>query len=299
MNKEIKLGIIGSSDGNGHPYSWSAIFNGYNQKIMKNSGYPTISNYLKKQKFPDIQIKEGKVTHVWTQDKNLSNHIASSTFIDNVVDDYHELIDKVDAILLARDDAENHFKIAKPFLEAGMPIYIDKPFALTVFDAKELIKLQRYKGQIFSCSAMRYSAELKLSDEQKNIVGEICSIHGFVPKSWDKYAVHIIEPILQLIPGRGEILENKIWRHDDKVLLLVNFKTGEEIHIQTCGNSISPISLRIIGTKGWVDLIFTDTFNTFRCALLDFIKGIINKDERIPSNEIIEVVKFIELGRSK
>ena len=34
---------------------------------------------------------------------------------------------------------KNHFKIANPFLEAGMPIYIDKPFALTVFDAKELI----------------------------------------------------------------------------------------------------------------------------------------------------------------
>ena len=297
MNKEIRLGIIGSSDGNGHPYSWSAIFNGYNQKIMKNSGYPTISNYLKKQKFPEIQIKEGKVTHVWTQDKNLSNHIASSTFIDNVVDDYHELIDKVDAILLARDDAENHFKIAKPFLEAGMPIYIDKPFALTVFDAKELIKLQRYKGQIFSCSAMRYSAELKLSDEQKNIIGEIRSIHGYVPKSWDKYAVHIIEPILQLIPDRGKILNSKVWKPDDQVLLLVSFKSGVEIHVQTCGKSVFPISLRVIGTKGWVDLIFKDSFSSFRSTLIDFIKGILNKDVRTPVDDIIDVVKLIELGR--
>ena len=24
----LKLGIIGLSEGNGHPYSWSAIFNG-------------------------------------------------------------------------------------------------------------------------------------------------------------------------------------------------------------------------------------------------------------------------------
>jgi hypothetical protein len=29
MSKKIKLGIIGASKGNGHPYSWSAIFNGY------------------------------------------------------------------------------------------------------------------------------------------------------------------------------------------------------------------------------------------------------------------------------
>ena len=26
----IRLGIIGMTEGNGHPYSWSAIFNGYN-----------------------------------------------------------------------------------------------------------------------------------------------------------------------------------------------------------------------------------------------------------------------------
>ena len=35
MIKELKIGIIGSSDGNGHPYSWSAIFNGYNKKLWK------------------------------------------------------------------------------------------------------------------------------------------------------------------------------------------------------------------------------------------------------------------------
>ena len=51
MIKQLKIGIIGSSDGNGHPYSWSAIFNGYNKKIMEDCEFPAISNYLNKQKF--------------------------------------------------------------------------------------------------------------------------------------------------------------------------------------------------------------------------------------------------------
>ena len=45
--------------------------------------------------------------------------------------------------------------------------------------------------------------ELKLNNEQK-IVGKIRSIHGFAPKSWDKYAIHALEPIIQLIPNRGK-----------------------------------------------------------------------------------------------
>lgn len=298
MNKELKIGMIGVSDGNGHPYSWSAIFNGYDKKIMENCKYPVIVNYLKKQKFPEIQIKKAKVTHIWTQDKNLSNHISSASLIENIEDDYLDLIGKVDAVILARDDAENHYKISKPFLEAGLPIYIDKPLALSVSEANKIINTQQYEGQIFSCSTMRYSSELKLSEEQKKIIGEIRSIHGFVHKSWDKYAVHIIEPIIQLIPNRGKINKSKIWKVDDRVLLSVSFENNVDIHLQTFGKSVTPITLKVIGTNGCVDLIFTDTFNTFRSTLLDFVEGIENKDVRIPSNDMIEVVKLIELGKN-
>ena len=46
----IKLGIIGFSKNNGHPYSFSAIINGYDKKYFKKVGYPQILNYLEKQK---------------------------------------------------------------------------------------------------------------------------------------------------------------------------------------------------------------------------------------------------------
>ena len=33
--KELRLGVVGLSEGNGHPYSWSAIFNGCDMAYMK------------------------------------------------------------------------------------------------------------------------------------------------------------------------------------------------------------------------------------------------------------------------
>jgi len=299
MSKNINLGIIGLSEGNGHPYSWAAIFNGYDKKKMESCGYPVIPTYLKKQKFPDVQIKEGRVTHVWTQDLNLSKRIASAALIDNIATDYNDLVENVDAVLLARDDAENHFKFAKPFLKAGIPIYIDKPLATTVAGAKKIINLQSYEGQLFSCSALRYAPELKMSDKKKKILGEIRSIHGYVQKSWEKYAVHIIEPILQLIPNRGEIVNSMTQRSDDKVLLNVNFKSGIDVKIETFGKHETPTGLKIIGTKGTTTVNFNSTFETFRSALKNFMEGIINKDVRISSKDMIEVVRLIELGKNK
>lgn len=37
-NKDIKIVMLGVVDGNGHPYSWSAIFNG-NGVVIKNAFY--------------------------------------------------------------------------------------------------------------------------------------------------------------------------------------------------------------------------------------------------------------------
>ena len=54
--KPLKLGIIGLSEGNGHPYSWSAIFNGYDSTAMEECGFQAIPRYLEKQQFPKDAI---------------------------------------------------------------------------------------------------------------------------------------------------------------------------------------------------------------------------------------------------
>ena len=42
MVKQIKLGLIGLSEGNGHPYSFSAIINGYDKQAMQKSDWSVI-----------------------------------------------------------------------------------------------------------------------------------------------------------------------------------------------------------------------------------------------------------------
>ena len=44
-----RLGAIGLSPGNGHPYSWAAIFNGYDTASMADCPFPAIPEYLATQ----------------------------------------------------------------------------------------------------------------------------------------------------------------------------------------------------------------------------------------------------------
>ena len=45
---EIRLAMLGMIEGNGHPYSWSAIINGYNPTEMAKCPYAAIPAYLGK-----------------------------------------------------------------------------------------------------------------------------------------------------------------------------------------------------------------------------------------------------------
>ena len=149
----IKLGIIGMSEGNGHPYSWAAIINGYDKGAMGSCPFPVIPEYLGAQAYPDDFISGARVTHIWTQEHEVSAHIAAASKIKTIVQRPEDMIGHVDAVLLARDDYQNHVTYAAPFLKAGVPIYIDKPLANSVAAAEHLYAQETVEGQIFTCSA--------------------------------------------------------------------------------------------------------------------------------------------------
>lgn len=295
---KVRLGLIGFSPGNGHPYSWSAICNGYNSMLMEDCGFPVIPRYLEKQSFPEDSIKSAQVTHIWTQDEGLSAHIARATNIQFLVDDFKDMIGEVDGILLARDDAENHLFFAAPFLDAGLPIYIDKPLALTVEDAREILDRQVFPGQIFSCSALRYAREFTISAAQYKKLGKVKFIVGSTPKDWDKYSIHVIEPLLRLFPEVSASSGKKFcWSSSNRVVLHGECESGLEYEISAFGSCSIPISLKIIGENDSIDLVFNDAFHAFKSAIELFVVETCQGRVALPVDEMLASISFVESGR--
>jgi predicted dehydrogenase len=291
----IKLGIIGISKGNGHPYSWSAIFNGYNPEAMKDCGFPVISTYLSEQCFPEATITNAEVTHVWAQSREQAEHIALSANIANVVDTPEDMIGEIDALLLARDDSENHLRFARPFIRAGLPVYIDKPLALSKEKANYFFDLEQYPAQIFTCSALRFSNELLLTPEDRAMLGDIKHVSGRVPKGWDKYIIHVIDPILQNIGYQGEILDvsKLIWR--DRTLVNLRWGSGITCSLQSFGDVPVGIEIVFVGTGGSKRLTFSDPFSAFKNALQTFIDdSVVNRISH--KKHVLKTVELIELG---
>lgn len=297
--KPLRLGVIGMSEGNGHPYSWSAIFNGYEPAAMQSCPFPAIPEYLAKRRFPEDAIAGARVTHVWTQDEAVSRHIAVASRIPQVVREAEAMIGEVDAVLLARDDAENHLRFGAAFLDAGLPVYIDKPLALNVAAARALLARQRVEGQLFSCTALRYAREFMLSAAERNELGDIVSVDATTPKSWAKYAVHVIEPTLRLTELRFEDLETlAVKRVDGATRVEFRSQAGLKLSFTASGERPSALALDVRGTRGRRQLVFGDSFTAFRAALQVFVDAQKHPGLPIPRAETLDVVRVIETGLS-
>jgi hypothetical protein len=75
-----------------------------------------------------------------------------------IYDDIPKLAQDVDAIMLESVDGRQHLRQFE-LLAVGKPVYIDKPFATSMADAREIVRLAERTGTpLMSCSSLRYAA---------------------------------------------------------------------------------------------------------------------------------------------
>lgn len=125
-----------------------------------------------------------------------------------LVDRPEEMIGKVDGILVESQEGAVHLERARPFLEAGMPCYIDKPFATSVADAKAIVALANKNNvPVFSSSSLRYALEIQKLQEEG--VGTIFGVDAYSPAGLHDrnpglfhYGIHGVETLYALMgPG--------------------------------------------------------------------------------------------------
>ena len=78
--------------------------------------------------------------------------VAAKTRPSTATTDYHALLDNenIDAIIISATPETTHFPIAKESLQAGKHVFLEKPIALELSEADELITLARSKGLLFT-----------------------------------------------------------------------------------------------------------------------------------------------------
>lgn len=269
----LRLGIIGMSSGNAHPYSWSCIINGrFDAGEITAVGYPAVAAYLQANR-DTLGIPGAVVTHVWTQDMNISKSIAKTAGIEHISANLEDMITEVDAVLLTRDDPEQHVAMAKPFIEAGIPVFIDKPLAATTADL-EYFATQIANGKfIMSCSSQRYANEIKIVKQDIASLGKLELITAVGKKDWIKYGVHLMEGIFSLIDDIPVQSVQNIGS-EGKDIVCIEFVNGLQVTLHLFMDITGTFQISVFGQSGWRLIDIKNSYSMFRDNIIEFIRSV-------------------------
>ena len=270
-----RIALLGMVEENGHPLSWSAIINGhFDDGIIRAAGLSVIADYLGAQPASALGIPGATITHVWCDQPEDARAVAASAKIPHIVANPLEVIGEVDAVIIPTDKGEEHLERARPFIEANLPVFIDKPLTIRADHLDQFIAWQRAGKRIYSASAMRFAHEFTSLRDRLPEVGQPRLIVVTGAKSWERYGIHALEAVYGLLPpggwldacNTGSASANVVHvRHQqsvDVILAINQDMFGGFCHVT------------IFGTTGRLDARFRDSFSAFKAQLTAFIDAI-------------------------
>jgi predicted dehydrogenase len=295
---EIRLAILGCSPGNGHPYSWTALFNGYNRELMtKECPFPLIPVYLNKEPSHTLTIPGARVTHICCTGEGgfTAEHVAKCSLIPNVVDNPTDVIGKVDAVLIATDIGDEHVSRARPFVEAGLPVFVDKPL---VDNARDLAIFSDWVAagkHIMSSSCMRYAKEFLPYRLSTHELGNLRFVSITVPKSWETYGIHALESIFPIL-GPGFLTARNTGTREQNVVHCKHRCGADAIVVASADIYGSFGCLQLCGTSGNAHVVFADTYFAFKSQLTAFVDFLRTGIRPFPFSETIELMRLVIAG---
>jgi hypothetical protein len=292
----LKLGIIGMSKGNAHPYSWSAIINGkFDAEEITSAGYPGVSAYLEANK-DTLGINSARVEYIWTQDPKISESIAKTAGIKTIVNKLDDMIGKVDAVLLIRDDPENHVEMAKPFIDASIPIFIDKPIAVTLKDLAYFSDENARGRLIMSCSSMRYSNECRSAKSEAESLGKIELITATGKKDWIKYGVHLLEGVSAYLDDPKPLSVINIGK-SHKDIVCIEYDNGIQVVINIFKDITATFQILLFGQKGWRLIDIKNSYSMFRDNIIEFIRSVGDGKSRLGFEKTENIIRTLIAGK--
>lgn len=208
-----------------------------------------------------------------------------------------ELCQRVDAVLLLSADGRVHLAQAKEIISAKKPLFIDKPLASTLEDAREIARLAKSADvPWFSSSGLRFgeiALQMKAPDTHGVIVWGPGSTeeHHYLDLAW--YAIHPIELMYTLMgPGCEKVTRVATPESDE----IAGVWKGNRIATVRAMRPQGDYGAVVIGPKK-VTQSTPRTLFSYRPLAAEIVKFTQTGKPPVQPEETIEIYSFMDAAR--
>lgn len=155
-----------------------------------------------KEEFRDIQV-----VGVYSDDRTAAEKL-NETFGVPVMHDYADAVGKIDGLIITARHGDNHYKYAKPYIESGIPMFIDKPITISEAEAVEFMRKLRDKNiRISGGSSLKQDVFVRQLKQEAEFEIDGSTIGGYVRAPYHSeneyggfyfYAQHLVEMVCEI-----------------------------------------------------------------------------------------------------
>ncbi|MCS6851696.1 MAG: Gfo/Idh/MocA family oxidoreductase [Gemmataceae bacterium] len=215
-----------------------------------------------------------------------------------LVDKPTDMIGKIDGIMVESQQGSVHLERARPFLEAGIPCWIDKPFTCSTADAQRIVELAARKNvSVFSSSSLRYAPEvvnLITSLKQGKTLGALtygpASLHDGNPGLFH-YGIHAVEMLYTLM-GPG-CLRLTCTHEQGADVTTGQWKDGRLATVRGLRSGKTPFGFVAFTDQG-VHAVSVGTSFIYRELLKKIVEFFSTRKAPVDITVTVEIVAFIE-----
>lgn len=213
-----------------------------------------------------------------------------------IVDTIPELMKKVDVVLLESVDGRIHLEEATQIINAGKPLFIDKPVAGSLVDATAIYSLAKKSGvPVWSSSSVRFAKTftgLKNNDKIGDVIGCTtwgpCKYQAGTPDMYF-YGLHGIEGLFAVM-GSGCKTVTRVTT-DGADLLVGVWKGGRIGTYRGIRDGNSQFGLTVFGSKGIATEHGASAYGELCGAIATFFRTGIPP---VSAEETLEIFAFMD-----
>ncbi len=181
---------------------------------------------------PD-EFSDVEVIGVYSHEREAAEKL-NAKFGVPVMDDYTDGVGKVDGVIITARHGDRHYAYAKPYLDSGVPMFVDKPITISEDEAVEFMRALKAKNTpVCGGSSLRQAfqiRELKIAHAEQeggrtvggSVRAPLSSVndHG----GFFFYSQHLVEMVLEPFGRYPKAVQVSI---DDKKNRTVQFFYGD------------------------------------------------------------------------
>ena len=292
LQEPLKVGIIGTDTS--HVIAFTKLLNDDKGKDHV-PGCKVVAAF--KGGSPDIESSAGRV-------EKFAAELKEKWGVE-IVDSIPALCEKVDVVLLESVDGRPHLEQARPVFAARKRVFIDKPLAGSLKDAREIARLSKESGTpFFTASSVRFY-ETMVKARDAGVVGQVKGAEAFAPSPIEKthpdlfwYGIHGVEA---LYSAMGPGCESVTRVHTDGTDVVVGrWKDGRLGTFRGIRAGKQTYGLTVFGDKGVQSSMAQQGRNDYRALVVEIVKFFKGGESPVPVEEMLEVLAFMEAAdRSK